>query len=379
MLTPGQIELRLHGIGSSDIGAILGVDPHRAPNDTYLDKIGLGEPREETTETWCGSRAENFIASLYEERTGGGLIRLGYPNAGPGPTHEHRDEPWAMATPDRWRVDGSGLVEIKLVGAHMLYLWRAGVKLANGYWTGLPAHVDAQVRWQLEVCDQSRVDVAALLGGTDFRIYPVERDRAKGAELIENGRRFWEDHVLARVPPPHDAEAERRMLNLRYPMALGDMLPATAEAIEIRACLARVHAEQRLLNQDRLELENRAKALTTNADGVEGCWTWSRAGKVALWRSAVRALLVEQWDQLAAQMGEDERAWEAVARGLGAERLADEERGARRRFTVTKTKEERHGERERGAGALSRAAADGSEENFPGALQAPGGPVSDEW
>lgn len=370
MLTPEQREQRRRGIGSSDIPAIVGVSPYASAIDVYLDKLGLNEERA-TQETWCGDRAEAFIATLYEERSGNHVCPVDL-------THAHPAHPWALATPDRWR-DPGGIVEIKLVGARMLHLWADGVETAAGRWRGLPAHVEVQVQWQLEVCDVERADVAALLGGTDFRIYPVERDRARGAELLEHGRRFWQEHVLARVPPPHTAEDARKMLALRYPVSMGDMLPATDDTAAIRYRLAKLHQEQARIADERLVLENRAKALTTNADGVEGCWTWRRASKTSLWRSAVRAMLIEQWDALAARMGDDERAWESVARGLGAERLINEEQGARRRFILTKTKEERDGERTGRAGALPRAEADGSEADLQGALQAPRGAVPDEW
>lgn len=368
MLTPEQRERRRRGIGSSDIPAIVGVSPHAAPIDAYLSKLGLSEVVE-TGETWCGDRAEGFIASLYEERADVGL-RAEHPT-----TIVHSEHPWALATPDRWTDDGSPggrgrIVELKLVGTHMLHLWR----------DGLPAHVEVQVQWQLEVCDVDRADVAALLGGTDFQVFTVERDRAKGAELLEVGRRFWVDHVLARVPPPHTGAQARALAQLRYPMSMGDMLPASTEAETLRRSIVKLREEEASLADARQRLESEAMAMIGNADGIDETFTWRRAGKTAMWRSAVRALFVERWNLLAEQMGDDERAWEMIARGLGAERLVDVKRGARRRFVVKRTKEERDGERAANrAGAIPFAPADGSEEDFQGALQAPGGIVPDEW
>src|SRR5262245_11426366 len=196
MLTPEQRAHRRRGIGSSDIAAIVGVSPHAASIDVYLDKLGLAKERE-TQETWCGDRAEAFIAELYEERAAMGLS---FPNE----TRGHPQHPWALATPDRWRNDGDGIVEIKLVGARMLHLWS----------DGLPAHVEVQVQWQREVCDVERADVAALLGGTRFEMYHVERDRELGADLLDIGRAFWEEHVLVRVPPPMSGEDARRLAQL---------------------------------------------------------------------------------------------------------------------------------------------------------------------
>jgi predicted phage-related endonuclease len=46
--------------------------------------------------------------------------------------------------------------------------------------------------------------LAALIGGNDFRVYRINRSEKIIARIRSEGRRFWEDHVLAKNIPPHD-------------------------------------------------------------------------------------------------------------------------------------------------------------------------------
>ncbi len=330
MLTPEQREQRRHGIGSSDIPAIVGVSPHAAPIDVYLDKLGLSE-REDSDPKDLGNEFEEAIAQRYARRTGAELYE----------THEtaiHPSHPWALATPDRLAYTGQAQgVEIKLVGAPMLHLWR----------DGLAAHVQVQVQWQLEVLDMERWDVAALLGGTDFRIYPVERDRELGGDLLDLGRAFWEEHVLARKPPPVSGEDARRLAQLRYPMSLGDLAPATPEAAQLRDRILRVKSHQKRVEDLRAHLEARAMELVGNSDGIRDCFSWRRDGKAETWKAKARsrfdAHMEATWEWIARGLGDDEAKWEAAARVGGAGvALVKAEGSPRRRFL---TKEPKNGGR----------------------------------
>lgn len=368
MLTTEQRERRRHGIGSSDIPKIVGVSPHGGPLDVYLDKLGLSE-HEESAATWCGDRLEETIAQLYKERTGvafapqiGTVARPG----GPG---------WAMATPDRWLADDAGLVEIKLVGAGMAHLWGEAP----------PEHVIVQVQWQLEVCDVEKADVAALIGGTDFRVYHVERDRALGDELLERGRRFWEEHVLRREPPWSSGADLRRVMRLRYPMSVGDVLPASGEARALHAELLRVHERQETLEQLRAALEGAAMDLIGDADGIEGLFTWRNVGKAEPWKRAARARFMagaqECWEDLERVLGDNEERWKAMALRGGATPTSEQEtRNAGRRFLLKRPKEASNGGgQKRGIGALQGAAGATNANDLRGEAEASRRAFPDEW
>lgn len=331
MLTPEQLELRRSGIGSSDIAAVCGLDPHRQPIDVYLDKLGLAE-RQESTALWLGDRLEESIARLYEERTGTALVF-------PSVTARHQEHPFVLATPDRYWEDGGGITEIKNVGGWMAPLWGDAPH-------GAPVDKVLQVQWQLEVCDVDQGHIAALIGGTDFRIYEVERDRELAADLLELARIFWEEHVLARKPPPCDGAAQRRLAQRRWPLSMGDVLPASEEAERLRDRILRVKRMEARVADLRARLEAQAMDMVGDAAGITGCFTWTAPKADGPWKAAARAAFkdgaVRMWEQLSAACGDDEERWRALAQTSGvwtpAEAMTLGAKSAARRFLVKEPK-----------------------------------------
>lgn len=263
---------RATAIGSSDIAAVADLDPFRGPTDVWLDKLGLSKPRD-TIATWSGHKLEPVIAEMYAERTGAVLLDG-------GGTARHPDLSWAVATVDRRaQVGPAPVVEIKNVGAWALKHWHAGA----------PVEKVLQAQWQMLVCGVERVHIAALIGGTDFRVYSVERDDELIASLVEIAERFWVDHVIPRVPPPDDPEARRVALEALHPRTNGLLLPATPAAEAARGQLLDIEAREAALKAERDEAENAVKELIGEADGVDGLFTW-RAWRGRIdWEAAARA------------------------------------------------------------------------------------------
>lgn len=57
--------MRTKGIGGTDIGAIIGVNPWKGPMDVYLEKIGITEPQEDNEAMWWGREMEPTLAKRY--------------------------------------------------------------------------------------------------------------------------------------------------------------------------------------------------------------------------------------------------------------------------------------------------------------------------
>jgi putative phage-type endonuclease len=276
-LTPAQLAKRRTGIGSSDVSAIAEVDPWREPLDVWLSKVGLVDI-ETTPAMQSGHDLEDPIAKMYERAMGAKLARV-------RGTLRHPKHPIALATLDRRaKVGPAPIVEVKNVGPHQLADWRGGA----------PAHVVLQVQWQLAVDDAAELaHIAALLGGTEFRVFPVVRDRDLGEAMFELAEDFWDEHVLTRIPPPCSPDAAQRLAALRYPRNDGALLPKTPEARALAHELADIHDEQAALKLRRDRCEAAAKELIGPADGVEACFTWKLDA-------------------------EGRTSWEAIARALGA-------------------------------------------------------------
>jgi predicted phage-related endonuclease len=109
-----------------------------------------------------------------------------------------------------------------------------------------------QCAWYMAITGCARADVAVLIGNQDFRLYRINRDEKLEGLMIDQARRFWFDHVLARVPPQPQTVNDVRLL---FPQEEQEKsLEATPEVVE---------ALQQLK-----ELQNTSKALEEKAEAV---------------------------------------------------------------------------------------------------------------
>lgn len=191
-LSAQQLEDRRHGIGSSDVAAIVGASPWATAADVYYDKVD-GVTKPSTPEMELGHELEGTILDLAATRLDvtmkdGGSYRSGWRSV-------NYD---GIANTGRWCVP----VEAKLVGPWSIDDWESGP----------PEHVLLQLQWQLDMAMVPFGYIAALLGGTRFETYRIERDEALCTDLVAACSAFWHGNVLARIPPdvaPCNGHAKR--------------------------------------------------------------------------------------------------------------------------------------------------------------------------
>lgn len=180
------------GIGSSDAAAVCGLDPYRTPLEVYCSKTDDHEPTGELPADpamrW-GLLLEPAIARAYEIETGRKVIE-------PEPAN-HPQLEWMGATADRISCDGERLVEIKTASSRMPGWGESGDP------DGVPERIVVQVQHQMAVYGIRLADVACLIDGRDFRIYPVAFNPLAVDSLIEIEAEFWQ-RVVNRDPPEPD-------------------------------------------------------------------------------------------------------------------------------------------------------------------------------
>ena len=70
-------------------------------------------------------------------------------------------------------------------------------------------------------------DVAVLLGGADFRVYHLHRDRTLEERLVELALQFHRDYVATdREPPPDGSDSMREYIASRYGDSGPDLAPS---------------------------------------------------------------------------------------------------------------------------------------------------------
>ncbi|MFZ6876248.1 YqaJ viral recombinase family protein [Undibacterium sp. Di27W] len=216
------LTVRKHGIGSSDAGTAVGLNPYQSPLELWMIKTGRDtdlpkiDPNDETSPTYWGSLLEPIVAAHYTRRTGNRVRKI---NA--VLQHPDSDKSWMLANIDR-EVTGAPdvqILECKTAGEFGVRLWRDGV----------PEYIVCQVQHQLAVTGKAAADVCVLVCGQEIRIYRITRDDELIARLIELERQFWH-YVETDTPPPADgSESADMALRCLYPQDAGNHLDLTVD------------------------------------------------------------------------------------------------------------------------------------------------------
>lgn len=227
-----DLEERKTGMGGSDIAAILGLSQFKTPFEIYQSKVGEVEEKQNELFYW-GNALEDPIAKRFEEETGYQVIL--HPETKRHPSHH-----FAIANADgliQKNGETIGILEIKTSSAFKSKEW----SLDDA--EEIPIEYFAQVQWYLEIFDLDMAYLAVLIGGNQYRHYPIKRDRELGESLIAKGKEFWENHVLKQIPPE---KTEKELLE-QFPRDNGKTVEATTEIlIEFNHLIALKEARKQL-------------------------------------------------------------------------------------------------------------------------------------
>lgn len=179
------LEHRRLGIGGSDAAAICGLSRYKSPMAVYLEKLGELPPVEDNPKMKAGRILEPVIADWFAEDTGHKVWRQ---NA----IFQHPEHPFMLANIDRWLPGQNAGLECKNTAEYCKDDW-AG--------TQAPTEYILQCNHYMAVTGADRWFIAVLIGGWDFQWRVIERDEELIQNLITIEKGFWEEHVMAKVPP----------------------------------------------------------------------------------------------------------------------------------------------------------------------------------
>lgn len=274
------LELRKTGIGGSDAGAILGVNPYRGAYGVWADKLGRLEETEDNEAMRQGRDLEDYVARRFAEKTGLGVRR------------ERRmlrsaSHDFMLADIDR-RITGKpeGL-ECKTSKDLRLGRYK------NGEY---PIEYYAQCLHYLAVTGWERWHLAVLVYGTDLLTFTIERGDVEDdiAALIDAEARFWRDNVRKKIAPmPDGLESTKKALLAVHPIAdEGAEVDATPEAEGLMAELIDVKAKIKAFEKREDELANRIKEIMGENEimnGVCGRAAWKNQNKSSLSKTKIKA------------------------------------------------------------------------------------------
>ncbi len=266
-------EARTHGIGASDVAPILGLSKWSTPLAVWHEKRGV--PNEiDPHLAYFGHALEPVIAQW---------IRDEHPEVGPvtdGIAVRSLEWPWLNASPDR--MAGGAPVELKTSSAYSKADWTDGIPLAY----------QAQVQTQIAVLGASHGWLAVLHGGNSPELYRVPRDdQFIREQLVPKTRTFWEEHVLACVPPEPVTSVEAAAL---WPGNPDEWIDGSEDLYELWSEYGRQQAIAVEANQTvdtmKLELQKALKDATELRYEGKTLFTWKpRKGATRLDTSALKS------------------------------------------------------------------------------------------
>ena len=190
-ITPEQLERRKNFLGSSDMAAVLGLDPFRSAYDIWLSKTKEFEQEQSNVaHLTLGNEFEPIILARAEK-----LLGKIKPNVTCAPNDK--------TLPFESNVDGIALekdncpVEAKSSGVFwpVLEVW------GEPGTDQVPHRVDIQCHVHMICTGKDLCYVPVLLWGLKSALYEVPYDKEIGARIIEKGKDFWQNKVLANIPP----------------------------------------------------------------------------------------------------------------------------------------------------------------------------------
>lgn len=287
---------RLTGLGGSELGAILGLNPYRTPYDVWLEKTRRHTTEVDGIHLRHGQWNEQFIADEYTRATG---LRTQRYNA----MLRHPEAP-LIGHVDRLVVPaGAKTASYKTEIRTDLGL---ECKTASAFAAGRdsewgPAGTDQvpqsyllQIAGYQALTGCERWDLAALIGNSDLRIYHFTRDRELESYILEEASRWWRDYVVADTPPPPSSELEARQ---RWPgHTPGKVLDADPTLYTDLTMLARLKAEIRAKEKEEQALKDRILPALADAEVV----AW--AGKEIMTYRANKASDKTDWKALADEL-----------------------------------------------------------------------------
>lgn len=289
-LTASQMDARLTGLGGSDAGAIAGVSPYAGPYDVYARfktpdvKPERDKRLDELAE--LGNLFEEPVAQLYSRRTGHEVREV-------TETLVHPKYPWMIAHPDRLVLGAEKGVEIKTVNWRVAHRWGS----PDDEEIRLPEEYLLQCVHYMAVTGIPRWDVAALIGGSDFRIFQLKRDPELEELLIGTERDFWERYIEGDEAPPLESSPKAADWAVaRFGSDNGTLTSPTPEAIEVARMYADARDAEKSAKADKELFGSKLKTLIGDSAGFrwgrksKATWTNNRSSVKTDWEAVAREL-----------------------------------------------------------------------------------------
>jgi len=250
MTVQDWLKARRKGIGSSDVAAILGINPYKSSYQVWKEKVSDDEPEEVDNKfTHWGKLLEDPTAQTYEKRTGKKVFR-------DNQIRVHPEYDFLIANLDRIIEDqgdgrGVGILECKSTVGYVFKSWMSD----NESTQFLPLEYYCQVQHQLAVTGWQWAEVAVLvLDEREVNVIPIVRDDEFINKMVEALVKWWNAYVIPNVPPPMTT-AEYSFVEPQE----DSFIEANGEIAELYRNLLDKKKEQKRLDEEIKGMEDKIK------------------------------------------------------------------------------------------------------------------------
>ena len=204
-------------LGGSDIAAVLGLGASYGGEQAtaftvWQKKMGESEDRMDPADRLFLERRKRWepvVRQMLTEEFSAEITEFNRRYVDPAVPH------FAAEVDFEWKDPTSGEVEngeIKTVSTRAF-----GERFGWGEEgsADVPVHYAAQCMWGLMVTGRRKCVLAAMVGLDDIVFYTIERDEETISGMREAALDFWENHVLAKEPPPAQTWRDMQRLMLR--------------------------------------------------------------------------------------------------------------------------------------------------------------------
>lgn len=247
---------RAKGIGSSEVGTILGLNPWETPYQLWRRRTGLDPQPEENFAMRAGHFLEDAVAQFFAYESGHKIIKRSADEF----IIKSSLRPYLQCSPDRtfWLSDtdhrlGKGILECKTTQ----------MKIDADH---LPLHWVAQLTYQMGVAGINSGALAWLTAGREFGYRTIEFDPEFFSLILSRLDEFWHTHLMQHIAPADTCAADTL---LRYPQHTEGQ-HAVADSSQSASILRikELKAQEAQLAAERAQIEDGIKAYMAQAESL---------------------------------------------------------------------------------------------------------------
>lgn len=182
------LKLRKTGIGGSDAGAIVGVNPYSSAMKVFQDKTSNDVVEQDSEAIRIGHDLEDYVAQRFMETTGLKVRKSNY-------MYRSIEHPFMIADVDRLVVGEDAGLECKTASAYNADKWTDG---------DIPLHYVMQCYHYMAVTGKRTWYIAAVILGREFVYRKLEWDDGLIGKLTKAEEYFWNNYIVRGIIPPPD-------------------------------------------------------------------------------------------------------------------------------------------------------------------------------